>query len=309
MEELNYRPNRIARGLRKGQTKTLGMVVPDNDNPFFAEVARGVEDASFRLGYSVILCNSDADPDKEQRYVDLLIEKQVDGLVFVAAGMSTSRLLDTLRASRVPVVVTDRETTGVTADGLGIDNRLGGILAAQHLIDLGHRRIACIGGPLAGTPSDDRIRGYCEVLHTHGLPVDDSLIVRGDWRCEGGHGCAARLLSEPDPPTALFACNDMMAIGAISAAVDLGLSVPGDVSVVGFDDVGLASFANPALTTVSQPKYEAGSEAVGMLMERIANPNMPARRRLLDVELVIRSSSGPVSLTAHTREGVGAAVA
>jgi LacI family transcriptional regulator len=293
MEELSYRPNLLARGLRSGRTKTLGMVVPDNDNPFFAEVARGVEDASFKLGYTVILCNSDGDPDKEQRYVELLIEKQVDGLVFVAAGMSTERLLDTLQASRVPIVVTDRETGGVTADSLGIDNLRGGALAAQHLVDQGHQRIACIAGPLEGTPSDDRITGYLQVLEGHSLVPHPRMIARGNWKCESGCRCAEALLSAPSQPTAIFACNDMMAIGAISAASRMGFRVPEDLSVVGFDDVALASFYNPPLTTVSQPKYEAGSEAVAMLMERIDDPSIPARRKLLELALVARSSSGP----------------
>jgi len=293
IEELGYRPNVLARSLRQGQTHTIGMIVPDNTNPFFAEVARGVEDTSFEQGYSVILCNSDRDLDKELLYTNVLAEKRVDGILFVAAGMSTERIC-ALQERRMPVIVVDRDIPDVAVDSVMTANERGGWLATRHLIELGHRRIGCIAGPSDVTPSAERVTGYRQALREAGLPMDEALIMKGDFQYESGYQAARQLLSMEDPPTAIFACNDLMAVGAISAAVRLGRQVPADLSVVGFDDVPLASFANPALTTIVQPKYEIGVVAATMLLERMQDPDRPPHRKVLDTELVVRQSTAPV---------------
>jgi len=293
IEELGYRPNVLARSLRQGQTHTIGMIVPDNTNPFFAEVARGVEDTSFEQGYSVILCNSDGDLDKELLYTNVLAEKRVDGILFVAAGMSTEHIC-ALQERRMPVVVVDRDIPDVAVDSVMTANERGGWLATRYLIELGHRRIGCIAGPSDVTPSAERVTGYRHALREAGLPVDEVLILKGDFQYESGYQAARQLLSMEDSPTAIFACNDLMAIGTISAAVRLGRQVPADLSVVGFDDVPLASFANPALTTIVQPKYEIGVVAATMLLERMQDPDKPPYRKMLDTELVVRQSTAPV---------------
>jgi LacI family transcriptional regulator len=292
VKELGYRPNVLARSLRQGQTHTIGMIVPDNTNPFFAEVARGVEDTSFQQGYSVILCNSDSDPDKELLYTNVLAEKRVDGILFVAVGMSAERICG-LQERRMPVVVVDRDIPDVAVDSVMTANERGGWLATRHLIELGHRRIGCIAGPSDVTPSAERGTGYRQALREAVLSVEEELIMRGDFQYESGYQAARQLLSMDDPPTAIFACNDLMAIGAISAAVELGRQVPADLSVVGFDDVPLASFANPALTTVVQPKHEIGVVAATMLLERMQDPDKPPRRRMLNTKLVVRKSTAP----------------
>jgi LacI family transcriptional regulator len=295
VEELGYRPNVLARSLRQGQTHTIGMIVPDNTNPFFAEVARGVEDTSFEQGYSVILCNSDSDLDKELLYTNVLAEKRVDGILFVAVGMSAERIC-VLQERRMPVVVVDRDLPDVAVDSVMTANERGGWLATRHLIELGHRRIGCIAGPSDVTPSAERVTGYRQALREAALPVEEGLIMRGDFQYESGYQAARQLLSMDDPPTAVFACNDLMAIGTISAAVELGRQVPADLSVVGFDDVPLASFANPALTTVVQPKYEIGVVAATMLLERMQDPDRPPQRKMLDTELVVRQSTAPIRI-------------
>jgi len=292
IEELGYRPNVLARSLRQGQTHTIGMIVPDNTNPFFAEVARGVEDTSFAQGYSVILCNSDGDLDKELLYTNVLAEKRVDGILFVAAGMSTEHIC-ALQERRMPVVVVDRDIPDVAVDSVMTANERGGWLATRHLIELGHRHIGCIAGPSDVTPSAERVTGYRQALRETGILVDEALIVKGDFQYESGYQAARQLLSMEDPPTAIFACNDLMAIGTVSAAVRLGRQVPADLSVVGFDDVPLASFANPALTTIVQPKYEIGVVAATMLLERMQDPDRPPHRKMLDTELVVRQSTAP----------------
>jgi LacI family transcriptional regulator len=290
MEELGYQPNRLARSLRSGKTQIIGTIVPDSADPFFAEVARGIEDTAFENGYSLILCNSDANLSKEAFYTDVLVEKRVDGIVFLAVGVSTERILD-LQQRGMPVVVVDRELPGANVDLVVADNAGGGWSATCHLIDLGHRRIGYIAGPSDLTLSEYRHTGYCKALEETGIAPDEDLVTRGAFDFESGYKAAHQLLAKSKRPTAIFACNDLMAIGAICAAVELGLQVPQDLSVVGYDDVPLASYSNPPLTTIAQPIYDLGVVAASLLLERLQDPSKPARRIVLDVELKIRRST------------------
>jgi len=296
MDDLGYQPNLLARSLRRGQTFAIGMIVPDNVNPFFAEVARGIEDTGFAQGYTVILCNSGGDLDRELVYVNKLVERQVDGIIFVAAGLSSARICE-MQERSVPVVVVDRDLLRVSAtvDSVLVDNEKGGWYATQHLLDLGHRRIACITGPSDLTPSAERVTGYRKALNAADVTVDEAMVVRGDFQYESGFSAALRLLDLQEPPTAIFACNDLMAMGAIRAAVTQGRRVPDDLSIVGFDDVRLAAFTNPALTTVAQPKFEMGKLAASLLVERIKGVDTKARHHPLDTYLVVRDSTAPIS--------------
>jgi len=294
MEELGYRPNTLARSLRRRKTNTIGMIVPDSANPFFAEVARAIEDTSFAKNYSVILCNSEGNLKKQRAYTNVLIDNLVAGILFVAAGISTE-LVEDLRQRRVPLVVVDREVPGVEVDTVTTHHAQGGRLATQHLIDLGHRRIACIAGNSELSPSAERVTGYQDALSANGLLVDDDLLLKGDFRYESGYQATRQLLYLDSPPTAIFACNDLMAVGCISAATELGVHVPDQLSVVGFDNVRLASFTNPPLTTIAQPIFEIGALATKMLLERIDDLEAPARIKTLDTELCVRHSSGPVA--------------
>ena len=293
MEELHYRPNALARSLRRGQTHTLGLILPDSSNPFFAEIAHSIETVAFEQGYSVILCNTEDNLDKEDLYVDVLINKQVDGMIFVAAGNQTGSLRALLR-HKLPVVIVDRDLPEVEVDAVLTDNRRGGCLATQHLIALGHRRIGCITGPSHLTPSAQRVTGYREALIEAGLAVEDDLIVRGDFHPESGYRAARSLLERPGAPTAIFACNDLMAVGVLRAVPELGRRVPDDLMVVGFDDIELASYTTPALTTVAQPKVEMARQAVQMLTERMADKNRPLQRKVLQPKLIIRGSAQTV---------------
>ena len=292
IEELDYQPNVLARSLRRGKTHTIGMIVPDSANPFFAEVARGIEDTSFENSHSLILCNSDGDLEKELLYTDVLVEKQVDGILFVAAGVSTEHI-NALQARRIPVVLVDRDIPDVAVDSVLTDNARGGWLATHHLIELGHRRIGCIAGPSDLTPSADRVTGYSQALAERDMSVDQALVAKGDFQYESGYQAARQLLAMDDPPTAVFACNDLMAVGVIAAAVEMGFQVPADLSVVGFDDVRLASFANPPLTTIVQPKHDMGVIAAKMLLERMRDLDMPPRRKTFDTRLLVRRSTAP----------------
>ena len=290
MAELGYQPNALARSLRRKQTHTLGMIVPDSANPFFAEVARGIEDTSFDIGYTVILCNSVGSLAREALYVDLLAKKQVDGVLLVAAGDSL-RQVRTLQVRAIPLVVVDRDLPGSVVDCVLTDNVQGGRLATEHLLHLGHRRIGCITGASDLTPSAGRADGYRQALAAAGIPCDETLIIKGDFQDQSGYVGAQELLRLPNPPTAIFACNDLMAIGAMSAALEAGLRVPTDLSVVGFDDIHLAGYVNPPLTTVAQPKFELGRTAARMLLERIDKRDLAPRRCLLPTQLVVRHST------------------
>jgi LacI family transcriptional regulator len=294
MHELGYQPNLLARGLRRGETCTIGVVVPDSTNPYFAEVTRGVEDCSFGEGYSVILCNSDGDPHKEQIYANVLAEKQVDGIIFVSVALAEAQVC-ALQGQEVPVVVINRKVPWASFDSIMTDNARGGWLATQHLLELGHRRIGCITGPSDLTPSAERIDGYRRALEESGLTVDDRLVIKGGFNFDGGYAAARVLLALPDRPTALFACNDLMAVGAMRAAQELGLEVPNDLSVVGYDDIELVSFITPPLTTIYQPKHEIGVVAATMLLERMQDFCLPPRGRILDISLLVRCSTAHIN--------------
>ncbi|MBC8265075.1 MAG: LacI family DNA-binding transcriptional regulator [Anaerolineales bacterium] len=289
IEELNYRPDAIARSLRRRKTRNIGMIVPDISYPFLAEVARGVGSAGLELGYNVILCDSDGDLEREAEYIELLQEKKADGIVFVAASESSGHV-QALIEQEMPVVVCDRELPGMEVDTVIADNVGSGYQATEHLIELGHRRIGCIAGPQVLEVSTKRVEGYKRALEQHGIPLSEELVVRGNFRSRGGYEAMWELLALDEPPTAVFACNDLMAIGAICAASQKRLRIPQDVAIVGCDDIALASFTNPSLTTVAQPKHEMGTAAVEMLVERIRDKSRPPTRRLLPTELVLRDS-------------------
>jgi LacI family transcriptional regulator len=290
MSALNYRPNALARSLRQGKSNTLGLVLPDSANPFFAEISRSIEDAAFKKGYSVFLCNTELDTQRELFYVDVLSKKQVDGIIFVAAGDQADSL-DFLLRQNMPVVMIDRDLPNVEVDAVLTDHQLGGFLATQHLIQLGHTRIACIAGPSSITPSAERLTGYRKALEEAGLSYDERLIIRGDYHAQSGMDITHSILKLEPRPTAIFALNDLMALGALRAAAEAGFSVPRDLAVVGYDDLELARFTNPPLTTIAQPKKEIGAQAVNLLVDRMALKSRLPSRLVLAPELIIRRST------------------
>ena len=293
MRILGYQPNVVARSLRRGKTHTIGIILPDSANPYFAEVVRGVEDTSFSHGYSVILCNSDNDLDKERLYTNVLLEKQVDGIIIVAAGLSSENIRNLL-AREIPLVLVDRRVPEVDADYVLTDNQGGGRLATRHLIDRGHRTIACIAGPEGVKLSSDRIAGYQEALEQAGIAIQPQLILRGDFQYQSGYHAAQRLFGNRSMPTAIFACNDLMAIGAYRFAHEKGLRIPDQLSIVGFDDIRLAAYAYPPLTTIRQSKHTMGASAAKLLIERMAHHELAPRLEVLDTQLVIRQSTAQI---------------
>ncbi|MCS0588221.1 LacI family transcriptional regulator [Massilia norwichensis] len=290
IEEMRYIPSAVARSLKNDRTQTIGMMVPNNSNPYFAELIQGIEDAAFKVGYNVILCNAYEDPKKQAAYLRVLIEKRIDGLILVASS-ADQELARLLRALAVPIVLVDREVDGVPADFIKADHEEGGYLATRHLIELGHRDIACISGPADLLSSRDRVRGYLRALREAGLRFRLDYLVRSNFTGEGGYRALQRLLRLPKRPSAVFASNDLSAIGSLCAASEAGLRIPDDLSVIGYDDIALASYTTPRLTTVAQPKYEMGQRITNVLIERIMGGHLPTRRELLQTRLVVRQST------------------
>ncbi|AVR97542.1 LacI family DNA-binding transcriptional regulator [Pseudoduganella armeniaca] len=284
---LHYVPSALARSLRSQSTGTIGMIIPNNSNPYFSEVARGIEDTCYAAGYSVILCNSDDDPAKQRDYLNVLLTKRCDGLIMAALAQTDAELL---RQRRVPAVFIDRAPAGLEYDVVGVDNLAGGELAGQHLLALGRRRIGCIGGPRELEVSEQRIAGLRRALAG---ALDEALCETADFSSAGGYAAALRLLARPaaQRPDALFCCNDMMAIGALRAAAELGIAVPLELAVVGFDDIDLAQFVHPPLSSVSQGTRALGNITATCLLERIATPDRPPQRRRLVPVLNVRGSS------------------
>ena len=292
--ETRYIPSAVARSLKNDRTRTIGMMVPNSSNPYFAELIQGIEDAAFKLSYNIILCNAYDDPVKQAAYLRVLLEKRIDGLILAASGADVA-LAELLSAAEVPIVLVDREVAGVEADFIESNHEEGGYLATRYLVDLGHRRIACVAGPEDLQPSRDRVAGYRAALREAGIAFDPAHLFYSDFTSEGGFAAFGHLLGLAKPPTAIFASNDLMAIGGICAAAEAQVKVPQELSVIGYDDIALASYSTPRLTTMAQPKYEMGQMITRLLLERIDGAHLPLRRELLKTSLVARQSTAPFS--------------
>jgi LacI family transcriptional regulator len=303
-QAMGYRPNELARALRVRQTRTIGLVIPSVTNPFYPALARGAEDAAFAAGHDLLLCNSDRDPDKEQAYIASLLDKWVDAIIFAAPIVGPDDLLKA-RSRRAAVVVMNASVPDPEVDEIWVDYRDAARSAVEFLVDLGHERIGFIGGPTAIRRFADRLEGYRDVLAARGL-FRDRLVRIGGYDHDTGY-VLGRALCELNPrPTALFCANDVIALGALAAAIDLGLQVPRDLSIVGFDDIPLASVIRPQLTTVRQPSYEAGKLAAELALARVSGgPHRPKQRRYLATELIVRTSTAPPSSRAGSGRGEG----
>ncbi|NWF69750.1 MAG: LacI family DNA-binding transcriptional regulator [Chloroflexi bacterium] len=287
--ELGYRPNSLARSLRRRVTGTIGLLVPDNANPFFADMARLIEDVGFDEGYSVILCNSDGSDKKESAYIDVLRSKQVDGLLIISSS-NHPEFLRSAVGVEVPVVVVDRALEEWPVDQVMVDNELGGYQAGHYLAGLGHRRIVCIAGPSSATPSAGRSAGFKRALSEFGIRLSESAILPGDFQYSGGESAMRILLEQMPDLTAVFATNDLMAIGAMNVLQRAGRRIPDDVSVIGFDNVPQSAAMFPALTTIAQPTEQLARTSISLLLKRINGSGDPAARILLPTHLIERES-------------------
>jgi LacI family transcriptional regulator len=294
MREFDYTPNAAARMLTLKRSHTIGLIVSDIRNPFFASVARGVEDVAQEQGYTLILCNSDEDLERESACLNALESRAVDGVLLASAGVADKHLARLVQAG-YPLVLVDRDLPELGAPAVLLDNEGAAYSAVWHLITRGHRRIAMLSGRAAISTTTERIEGYRRALREAGIDVDDRLVVSGASTSEGGAIAANVVLDVGEPPSAIFSGNNLMSIGALQAIANRGLLVPDDVALVGFDDFPFpwSDAFRPHLTTVAQPTYELGRRAAEILVQRLkGSRSMPAERVVLDGKLVVRESSG-----------------
>lgn len=298
--ELGYVPNHLARGLTRQRTGTLALVVPDFTDPFFSLILRGAEDVARRAGYTVILCNTDGDLEREGEYLEDMVARRVEGLLIAPVGDRSRHNLRLLGAYRVPYVLIDRAVPGVENDLVQGDSVDGARQLVAHLLALGHRRIAHVSESQEVSTARDRLRGYREALAAAGIQFDPTLVVAGNAATvQAGYEAAQTLLDRNPPPSAIFAVNNLAAVGAIRALRERGLQVPRDIAIVCFDDIALASLLDPFLTVMAQPAETFGTLAAQLLLDRLAGRANERRRRVvLPADLIIRQSCGAAPVPA-----------
>jgi LacI family transcriptional regulator len=290
IERLGYRPSGVARSLATNRTGTLGLVVPDNSNPFFSAFARGAEHLAYQEGYNIFLCNTEEETDREKAVIYSLEEKGVDGLILCSSRLEESDLREMVGYFPY-VVLVNRQ---MDEEGIGtvlIDDTHSGKVAIEHLLNSGHRAIGMLAGPKNSYSGQQRVIAYYDTLRAAGHESDSELVANCSPRVEGGMQATQELLAAHPEITALFCFNDLVAVGVLKACAQMGLSVPDDIAVVGHDDVPLAQLVTPALTTCHVSQYEMGWQAVKLLLERISGCEEACKEVLVTPELVIRASA------------------
>lgn len=293
IERLGYRPNAVARGLASKKTTTVGVIIPDISSLFFSELARGIEDIATMYKYNIILCNSDQRMEKELQLINTLLEKQVDGLLFMGAEIKEDHL-QAFTSAQVPIVLAATRDADNTLPSVTIDHFQAAYDATKALIEHGHKRIAMITGPI-NDPLGGLMRyeGYKKALADAGISHDEKLVAHGNYFYESGLRTAGEFLKLSDPPTAIFAASDEMAIGAIHAVQDAGLNVPGDIEVIGHDNIRLVEMVRPRLTSVVQPMYDIGAVAMRLLTKYMNNEHVEEHVVLLPHRIEYRESTRP----------------
>lgn len=292
IERLGYQPNLLASALTGKRTYTFGLLIPDVANPFFAEVARSVEDRGQALGFTVILCSTDNRDDRLARYLAVLRQKRVDGLI-IGTGVDDPRLLAALKEEGLPFTLIARDLPSLPVTSVRVDDFVGGYLAAQHLLELGHRKMVVLTESMTVMSSQERVRGFRQALEEAGVAFADVAVHTCAARVDEGRRKALKVLDAADRPTAIFAGNDLIAIGVLQAAKEKGMTVPDDLSVVGFDNTVLGTICDPPLTTVAQPIEEMGKQVVDLLLRELGGEAEVKQRVILRPELIVRASTAP----------------
>ncbi|MCL6585482.1 MAG: LacI family transcriptional regulator [Anoxybacillus sp.] len=290
MEALHYQPSMVASALTGKRTRTIGLIIPDVANPFFAEIARKVEDRGRELGFNLLMCNTDNNAETEEMYLSLLKQKSVDGII-IGTTTKNYTVLNELLQAQFPIAFIAQDIPELAINVVKVDDFLGGYQAVSHLVSLGHKKIAIMLGNLNRTSDKDRLHAYQQVLKESDLEYDENLIVYTDYSMEDGKRAARELLTSSQRPTAIFACFDSLAVGIYQAAKELGVSIPEDLSVVGFDNTILSTIVDPPLTTVAQPIDEMGRQVVDLIIKEIDGEKHIKQRIVLPPELVIRQST------------------
>ncbi len=290
IDELGYRPSHAARTLRTQQSRVWALLIPDVRNPHFTEVVRGIEDVAYEAGYSLLLCNTDEDAEKERGYLELALAERVTGVI-LAPTHPPAPGIKRILAQNVAMVTVDRRFAGAQLDAVLVNNSAGAEQAVDHLLDSGYRRLACIAGPLDTTTGQERLAGFRSALARRGVALDPDLVRIGDFRRSGGLYEMQQLIGLREPPDAVLVANNLMTLGALEAVANAGLDIPGDVALVGFDDALLTSLVRPPLTSIAQPTYELGLETARLLLSRTQGYDGPAREVMLAPSLRVRAST------------------
>ncbi len=296
-KELGYRPNLIAKSLVMSRTRTLGLVITNIANPFYTELAQGIEKTATRLGYNIILCSTQSNISTEKQYIEMLRSKGVDGIIFSSAHIEDPNIVD-LAEEGFPVVLVNRRTYHPIVkdkiDYVGVDNALGGFLAVEHLIRIGYKRIGMIGGSAESSVGLERLEGGKKALRVYGVEPRDEFFLEGNFLKKSGYQGAKQFLKMAEIPSAIFAMNDYMALGIYQAILEEGIRIPEDIALIGFNDIEFSSIQGIDLSTIGQKKFEMGAIAVEMLVERIekGDQNRPAKEVLLTPELIVRKTCG-----------------
>jgi LacI family repressor for deo operon, udp, cdd, tsx, nupC, and nupG len=288
--EIGYLPNTSGRSIKRSDTRTLLVIVPDICDPFFSEIIRGVEVTAANYGYLVLIGDCAHQNQQEKSFIDMIITKQIDGMLLLGSRLPFDAGKEEQR-NLPPMVMANEFAPELELPTVHIDNLTAAFNAVSYLYGLGHRRIACIAGPEGMPLCHFRLQGYIQALHRHNLTVDPCYIVRGDFSLEAGEKAMTQLLAQPQPPDAVFCHSDVMALGALSLIKRRGLRVPQDISLMGFDNISLSQFCDPPLSTVAQPRFEIGRQAIMLLLDQLQGLTVNPGSRLLDCELMIRGST------------------
>lgn len=295
IEQLNYTPNRVARNLRKNETKTIGVIVPDITNPFFSQIIRSIFNIAYKNDYLLMQLDSNESQRIGEDEVKALINQRVDGIILIGDIVSEKFLANELQSKNIPFVVIERDYTNFDGPTFLVDTVKGGYLATKHLLDFGYKTVGVISGPIEQKSfysSLGRLEGYRRALNDYGLPFDEQLIQQSDFTFDGGYQAMMKFISTDRIPRAVFAFNDLMALGAVEAIKNSGLLVPQDVAIVGYDDIPEAAYSFPALSTIRLPKKRLGEKAITELLDILKGQPIERKKIILDVDLVVRGSSG-----------------
>jgi len=290
VDEIHYAPSALARSLKLKNTRTFGMLVTTSTNPFFAEVVKGVERRCYEQGYNLLLCNTEGNLERLRFNIDMLLQKRVDGLLLMSDEIISQHLDIFARHKAVPTVVMDCGETHFPADKIQDNSYLGGYLAANYLIKKGHTQIGCITGPRGKRAPEKRLAGYKQAMRDAGLTINENWLASNNFECAGGQQAFESILSKGALPSAIFVCNDMMAMGVLNSASRHGISIPDDLSIIGYDDIKIAQFFTPSLTTIHQPKFNLGRKAFDTLLDKIQSNRETDLQIQLEPTLVERDS-------------------
>jgi LacI family transcriptional regulator len=291
MQKLHYHPSSLARSLKMQHSMLFGILIPILEHPTYSRMASAIEKKLFAHGYRALICNSEEDEERERVYIEMLLRQRVEGIIINTSARNTDGLRE-LQENNIPIVLFDRVIEGLQCSQVFCDNSLGGYTGIKHLVELGHRRIGVVAAPMYPEPIIRRIRGTREAVAAFGIDDDPALLMCGDTQLFNmGYDAAKHLLQLPTPPTAIFALTDVTAVGVMHAVTELGLRIPDDLSVLGYDDIPIASYMMPPLTTIAQPIIEMGETAAELLLRHIQKPDLPFEKVVLPTHLVVRATT------------------